>query len=230
MSEKDTRAEALRKSDDYKETKKILDAMITKIIYTMPKYDMMRLPSRRLLFDQNCVEFNDKWQEAEKVSRTLRGLKAATYPTKKLESMSKMLAYLGLVESLGVALLDMVLLLLIGYGHEVHTRGRHTKHVTSFEELADLSLWFKLTFLKDNNINIAHKIVNLELRNIIAHLKFRVSENGDIKDPGNNTIQIDDEISRFWSAADTLKLVFEDCRLLQHVARVTELIRTPKKE
>ena len=230
MSEKGTKIEALRKSDDYKETRKILEPIITKVVYVMPKYDAMRLPSRRLLFDENCVEFNEKWQEAEKVSQILKDLKAAKYPTKKLESMSRMLGYLGLVESLGVTLLDMVLLLLIGYGYEVHTRGPYTKHVTSFEELADLNLGFKLKFLKDNDINIAQKIVNPDLRNIIAHLKFRVSENGDIKDLGNNVIQIDDEISRFWSAADTLKLVFEDCGLLQHVTKVTELIRTLKKE
>lgn len=226
MSEEGTRKAALRETDDYKETRKILEQVITKVVYVMPKYDTMRLPSRRLLFDQNCVEFNEKWQEAEKVSQILKDLKVATYPTKELESMSKMLAYLGLVESLGVTLLDMVLLLLIGYGHEVHTRGRHTKHVTSFEELADVDLKFKLKFLKDNDINITQKIVNPDLRNIIAHLKFRVSENAcmhDIRGPGNNRILIDDEISRFWSAADTLKLVFEDCGLLRHVAKVTEL-------
>ena len=230
MSEKGTRTEALRKRDDYKETRKILEPIITKVVYVMPKYDTMRLPSRRLLFDQNCVEFNEKWQEAEKVSQILKDLKAATYPTRELESMSKMLAYLGLVESLGVTLLDMVLLLLIGYGREVHTRGPYTKHVTSFEELADIDLKFKLKFLKDNDINITQKIVNPDLRNIIAHLKFKVSENGDIRDPGNNRIQIDDEISRFWSATDTLKLVFEDCGLLQHVAKITELINAQKKE
>jgi len=176
------------------------------------------------------VEFNEKWQEAEKISRILKDLKAATYPTKKLESMSKMLAYLGLVESLGVTLLDMVLLLLIGYGHEVYTRGRHAKHVTSFKELTEIDLAFKLDFLKDNRINIAQKIVNRRLRNNIAHLKFRILENGDIRARNNRMIHIDDAISRFWSAADTLKLVFEDCKLLRHVVKVTKLLSAAKKE
>jgi len=230
MSEKGTIRETLRKSDDYKKTRKILEPIITKVVYVMPKYDTMRLPSRRLLFDENCVEFNEKWQESEKISQILKDLKATTYPTEKLASMSKMLAYLGLIESLGVTLLDMILLLLIAYGREVHTRGPYTKHVTSFEELASVDLGFKLKFLKDNDINIALKITNPELRNIIAHLKFKVSENGDIRDPSNNKIEIDDEISRFWSAVDTLKLVFEDCKLLRHVIKVTELLSASKRE
>ena len=225
-----TRKASLRKSDDYRRTKTILEPIITKVVYVMPKYDVMRLPSRRLLFDENCVEFNEKWQEAEKVSQILKDLKAATYPTKELESMSKMLAYLGLVESLGVTLLDMVLLLLIAYGREMHTRGPYTKHVTSFEELANLDLRFKLKFLKDNDVDIAQKVVNPELRNIIAHLKFKISKNGDIRDPGNNRIRIDDEISRFWCAVDTLKLVFEDCDLLKHVAKVMKLHISNKKK
>lgn len=41
----------------------------------------------------------------------------------------KLLVYLGLVESLGVTLLNVTLVLLIASGEEVHTRGPYTKHV-----------------------------------------------------------------------------------------------------
>jgi len=37
-------------------------------------------------------------------------------------SMNKMLVYLGLVESLGVALIDTVLFLLVANGEEIHTK------------------------------------------------------------------------------------------------------------
>lgn len=125
----------------------------------------------------------------------------------------------------------MLLLILIANEYEVHTRRPYSKHVTSFEELADIDLGFKLKFLKDNGINIAERIVDRELRNIIAHLKFRILENGDVRDRVNNRVLMDEKISRFWHAVDTLKLVFEDCRLLERLAELTKKnVGTAKKE
>jgi len=222
MSEKGTRKAALRGSNDYKETKRFLEPLIVKVLYFVPRMDEMMLPSRSFLFEENLVEFNAKWKEAERISRILKDLKSVTYPSQELESMSKMLGYLGMVESLGVTLVDMLLLILIANEYEVHTRGPYSIHVTSFEELADIDLGFKLKFLKDNGINIAEKIVDRELRNIIAHLKFRILENGDIRDRGNNRVLVDEKISRFWRAVDTLKLVFEDCLLLKRLAELTK--------
>ena len=231
MSEKSTRKAALRGSDDYKETKRFLEPLITKILCVVPRMDQLMLPSRRFLFEENLVEFNAKWQEAERISQILKDLKNVTYPSQELKSMSKMLGYLGPVESLGVTLVDMLLLILIANEYEVHTQGPYSKHVTSFEELADIDLEFKLKFLKDNGINIAERIVDRELRNIIAHLKFRILENGDVRDRGNNRVLVDEKISRFWHAVDTLKLVFEDCRLLERLAELTKKnVGTAKKE
>lgn len=91
MSEKSTRKAALRGSDDYKETKRFLEPLITKILYVVPRMDQLMLPSRRFLFEENLVEFNAKWQEAERISQILKDLKNVTYPSQELKSMSKML-------------------------------------------------------------------------------------------------------------------------------------------
>lgn len=167
-------------------------------------------------FKQNCQEFKEKWEEAQKVSKILRGLKTRTrYPSLEYESMSKMLVYLGLVESLGVALADIVLILLIANEREVHTRGPLTKHVTKARELEKIDLAYKLDFLEDEGLDLFRKFINRDVRNHIAHLKFTIQDNGEIRKRDGSPIDIDVNISRFWGGVDILMLVFEDIRLLK---------------
>jgi hypothetical protein len=126
--------------------------------------------------------------------------------------MSKMLAYLGLVESLGGKMMDMALLLL-----DLHTRGAYAKHVETFEELEDVwDLDYKLKFLDSEGISIfREKIVNKNLRDSIAHLNFRIEDDGTIRDRGNNEIHVDNEISKFWTGIDTLQIALEDIGFLK---------------
>lgn len=211
----------LRESREYEDTKRILGILFANL---KSLGSMNKMPSPDF-FVRNCKDFYDKWQEAEKISEILRVLKSEiTYHDKKVESMSKMLAYLGLVESLGVTLMDMVLILLIANGREVHiTRGR-VKHVTSFEELKEIDLGYKLDFLKDEGLEIFRWFMNQEVRNIVAHLKFIIDNDGSVRKRDGTLVDIDIEISRFWDGIDILKLVFEDIGFLRYAEKTATLL------
>jgi hypothetical protein len=224
----DERKTKIRESEDYETTKKILGPMYYNIVGIKKKIDLTQPLEFAETFEwhphygdfkQNCQELHEKWEEAKRVSRILRGLKGVTYPSLEYESMSKMLAYLGLVESLGVALADMVLILLVANGREVHTRGPMTKHVTKTRELEKIDLAYKLDFLEGEGLDMFEKLINTDVRNHIAHLKFTIQNNGEIRKRDGSLIDIDANITRFWDSVDTLMVVFEDMGLLKWFER-----------
>lgn len=213
MSEAVSRKNKLRESEDYKKTKKLLFGMVQNV----PKMGVHGHLEAEI-FEKNRLELHEKWKEAQKVSEILRGLKSEVeYGGPKQKSMSKMLAYLGLVESLGVTLMDMILMVLIINGKEVHTRGPRIRHVRFFKELGELGLEYKLEFLETEGFEVFKSFINKDVRNHIGHLKFTIENNGDIrkKDRTRTRIHIDNEIFRFWKGADTLKLVLEDMGFLK---------------
>jgi len=220
----EARKKELRQSRDYKKTRRILSYLFdnitelkTKIGPTLPPEYVFH--TKYQIFKKNCREMWRKWKEAQRISRILRGLKSQVeYPNNELKSMSQMLAYLGLVESLGVTMMDLALLFLIANGKELHTKSYPTKHVETLEELE--KVWdhgYKLNFLDSSGVTIfKEKIIDKEIRDIIAHLKFTIEKNtGEIRDRGNNTIDIKEKRLDFWEGIDILNLVLEDIGFLE---------------
>lgn len=88
--------------------------------------------------------------------------------------------YLGLVESLGNTLTDILVMLLVANEKEFHIECLHTvpriKHVVSIKDLEKerVSLTAKLNFLRDNGITEFTSVIDSKLRNAIAHLKFDI--------------------------------------------------------
>jgi hypothetical protein len=178
-------------------------------LYAHEKHDL--LPAPHEFFQKNCVDIYEKWKEIAELSNILGDMKRdVKYSTEKHKSIGKMLSFMGLVESLGNALADMLLILFIANGKAVHTRFPYVRHVNSFFELKQLDLDYKLYLLKGENVSVISKILNLDLRNVVADLEFSVDENGIITDHGNNIIQIDQHIADFWDGVDTLMILFED--------------------
>ena len=217
-----SRKEELRKTPNYTETKQKLAILFMlkgrEPVSTSSALETAYTAGRVSFFRSISKEFYEKWQEAEEISEILRGLKSqVTYQSEKLKSMSKMLAYLGLVESLGTTLTDMALVMFIANGTEIHTRGAFTKHVRTLEELRDVDLNFKLDFLRNEKLNLFRTFLNRDDRNLIAHLKFKIQDNGEIRKFDDSLIHIDDDITKFWDGADTLKLVFEDIGFLSYL-------------
>lgn len=215
----EARKNELRQSDDYKETRKILGSVFDNITKLRTKAGPT-LPSEYVfhteyqIFKKNCREMWRKWKEAQRI---LRELKRMESQNEEQKSMVNMLRYLGLVESLGVTMMHIALLFLIAVGKEVHTRGPHTKHVETFEELEDVwSLDYKLEFLDSAGLSVfKEKIINTDIRHKIAHLNFTIERNsGEIRDKGNNRIDIEETTSNFWEGIYILNLVLEDIGFL----------------
>jgi len=158
-------------------------------------------------------ELADSWDRSAKISLILQNLKVGGYARllqPKTRSMAKMLTYLGLVESLGVTFMDMALMLLIFNGKEMHTRGPYTKHVTSLAELQKIDLAYKQEFLKSHELHLFTELVNRNLRNEIAHLKFRIQEDGTIESSEGSEVDIDNVIQRFWETVQDFISIFDE--------------------
>jgi len=88
--------------------------------------------------------------------------------------------YLGCIESLGNSIVDIVVMLLVANGKDFHIECRYAtpriKHAKSINDLENerVPLAAKLNFLKDNGIKELPRLLDNELRNDIAHLKFDV--------------------------------------------------------
>lgn len=225
MSEHDERRKSLlRQSQNYKETKDILHTMFEKIRSTR---DDKYAYSRYANFMKDCMTFHEKWKDVQEISEVLRGLKTdVQYNNSKLQSMSKMLAYLGLVESIGRTLMDIVVIMHVATGKDVHTKKPYLRHIESFEELKNVDLWYKLEFLKREGLSIFGKSINRDVRNTIAHLKFKIEKNGEIRKLDGSPINIDKVISEFWEGVDTLMLVLKDIDFIQ----LLEALQDKKKE
>jgi hypothetical protein len=229
-----TRKEELRKTENYKVTLQKLDVLFQnkgreRVVTASGFESVAYTPGKFDFFLENSKEFYERWQDAEEISTILRGLKSQiAYQSEKVKSMSKLMAYLGLVESLGVTLTDIVLVMFIANGTEIHTRGPFTKHVRTFEELRDVDLSYKLDFLKEEGLNLFKSFLNREDRNLIAHLKFKIEENGGIRKLDDSPIHIDEDIAKFWEGVDTLKLVLEDIGFLNWLRQKVEGGALPK--
>ena len=205
----ETRKQFLRNSELYRQARSIISNQFSNILYAREKQGT--LPTPHELFQKDCVDIYEKWKEIAELSNILGDAKRdVKYSTEKHKSIGKMLWFMGLVESLGNALADMLLILFIANGKVVHARLPYVRHVNSFFELAQLDLDYKLDLLKEENVHVISKILNLDLRNVIADLKFSVDENGIVSDRENNVIQIDQQIADFWDGVDTLMIIFED--------------------
>lgn len=199
----------IRENDDETRETEQYEYLKKKIFSLTRQLVMSRIDDK--LFEHNKKEISEKWEKALDISEVLRGLKSeVNYASDRNKAMSKMLAYLGLVESIGTAVINIILLALALNGKEVHTRGPYTRHVKTYSELEDLDLGYKMDFLKKEGVEIMGQYIKRDIRNIIGHLKFTIEDNGTIRGPGNNPIQIDKHIKEFWEGIDIIKRVFVD--------------------
>jgi hypothetical protein len=161
------------------------------------------------------------WNRSMETSEALKDMKsrdALDVLPPKAKALSKLFAYLGLVESLGVTLMDMALTLLIVNGREMHVRKEGgIMHVSTLKDLHKLDLIYKLGFLKANKLQFVAGVVNRQLRNDIAHLKFRIEENGEVKGSDGNLVNVDNTLTEFWSRVEQIISIFEHIRFLHFI-------------
>jgi hypothetical protein len=174
-----------------------------------------------ILWDENRRALADAWEKAQRTSEALKDMKSVDAlhdlsPAPR--AYAKLFAYLGLTEGLGVTLIDITSLLLIANRNDMHFRkGGGMMHVSRFKDLHRLNLLYKLEFLDAHKLGFVSKIVNRDLRNMIARLSFTITENGTIRDSGNREINIDTEIGVFWDRVSALISAFDEKGLLKFI-------------
>jgi len=93
------------------------------------------------------------------------------------DNLYSLFLYLGMVESVGRKIIDLLVLLLIANGKDL---GKKIE-VASMDDLDNekkyISLGTKLTFLEDNGLLEVASVIDREFRNAIAHLKFQIRNN-----------------------------------------------------
>ncbi len=131
----------------------------------------------------------------------------------------KMFMYLGLVESLGVAFINLIMLLLITCGSDFHIEQHHhiprIIHAETIEDLQSTSIGLssKVEFLKNNGLTRTSKLVNTDLRNKIAHLNLsenEIDENGVISK--NFQINIKQKYDEFNKTFNIIRKILNEVR------------------
>jgi hypothetical protein len=95
------------------------------------------------------------------------------------EQIFHLYTYLGLVEGVGNMMANMLILLLVANGHDFHINASGTKHAHTFRELerTNVSIGYKLSFLRYYGIETVTALIDTKLRNDIAHFNFEVVGN-----------------------------------------------------
>lgn len=134
------------------------------------------------LFRAAYVDFRERHEQAKEIREyPMRGLFAKTHVVK--DSIQWMFSYLGLVESLGTALADILIMLLVANGIDFHiersSKFPRIKHALTIKDLEDqwVPLTMKLNFLRENGISTLSSIVDTRTRNDIAHMRIKVKGN-----------------------------------------------------
>ena len=102
----------------------------------------------------------------------------------RLKTVIGLFRYLGLVESLGGQFVDLSILLLVANGYDFHVEREHDVpriiHATTLRDLRNASLGVKAKFLERCNLKETTSLIDKDLRNSIAHLNFKINEDGTV--------------------------------------------------
>lgn len=183
MSEKDSAMNEQIEKLFEKEATKLREEIISELYPFINGIYRMGTESRNYaLFKEAYIYFKEKYEEKRGLFKSILTTEAS--PTAGKSALSLLFLYLGAVESIGNSVVDILVLLLVANGRDFHIecRGYRTpriRHVLSIEkdlEKERVPLGTKLSFLRENGIETVTSIIDSELRNNIAHLKFDVKE------------------------------------------------------
>lgn len=139
-----------------------------------------------------------------------------TIQKRKELSFINLFRYLGLVESIGVSLVDMLVLMLVATGHDFHVERVHKEprivHASSFNDLKNATLASKLAFLRRNGLTECAKLIDRKLRNDIAHLSFEIQRQGKIKTKHYKELDIENRIFTFIVLFKTIILIMGEAQ------------------
>jgi len=216
----------LEKDPDFTDIKSELDPLIYeifKLAKTNPKY---------VQFKKCLDDWNKRFATVFPIAGTVDSLQRLTVQpifkeeekeNRRLKTVIGLFRYLGLVESLGTQIVDLSLLLLVANGHDFHVEREHEAprivHATSLSDLENSSLGVKIKFLERCNLKKSTKLIDKDLRNSIAHLNFKINDDGTLsarsREKKKKNIDIYQKISEFYGKYLMLFHIFGEIQ--QHV-------------
>jgi hypothetical protein len=138
------------------------------------------------IFRQSVEEFDIRYSNAIEVLECIIGkltaLQTSMDVDQELIDVMEMFTYLGIVETAGNSIADIITILLVVNGIDFHIESAHgtprVRHATSIGSLETerVPLTAKLNFLKENGISTLANLFDSKLRNDIAHSKFVAKE------------------------------------------------------
>lgn len=173
---------------DYEKIGSELNPLITYL------YRLGATDPRYIQFKQNLEEWNERFSKTIETIGTVESIQQfqiQIYEQLKKEPSKRRLLtviglfrYLGLVESIGALHIDLLILLLVAGGKHFHVERGHdvprVVHATYLKDLRRATLASKISFLERNKLKETSKMVDVDLRNSIAHLDFRIDNQGKV--------------------------------------------------
>lgn len=182
-------------------------------------------------FKKDAGKLYKKIHRAENFVRIISEMKSSIISDQaKAQTLVKLLGYLGLVESIGTAMVDFGLVLLILNNRFFHIESTRTapsiRHATSLKDFEDefISLGAKLGFLEKNGLASFAKMIKRTLRNRIAHLKFDIDDSGNAFYRSGNrrkNVDIDSEIQSFYRTVAAFRRFLLESGMLKLMAKAT---------
>lgn len=176
---------------------------------------------------KNAKEWYSRFKKAIEISGKVSSLQKLklTIEEPQIVSTLKLFEYLGLVESIGTNIVDMLVLLLITDGKHFHVEKAHglprIVHAKNFKDLdaPNSSLSEKLSFLDDNDLVITSKIFDRHLRNDIAHLSFDIDRQGKISTRHCKELKVDEKLNHFHKSFMGFFIVLDETGFIDFLNR-----------
>ena len=232
--------ESFKKDPDFEKIKAELDPL------AIGFFSLAKRDRRYIQFESSLDDWNKRFVKTLQTIGTVESIQKLMIPLIKKEitegdrrllAVIGLFRYLGLVESLGAQLVDLLILLLVANGYEFHVEREHKApriiHATSLEDLRNAFLGPKVRFLERCKLKKTAKIIDVDLRNSIAHLDFEINEKGLIsaKSQGERKkeINIFQKINEFIRKWTMIFLMFNEIQ--EHTLKPEKrLTARPKKK
>lgn len=151
---------------------------------------------------------------------------------KRIGALISLFSYLGFVESIGVSILDVAILLLVANDYDFHVEREHETpriiHAKTLSDLGNVSLGAKINFLERCNLKNTAKLIDKDLRNSVAHLKFKINDNGTVsarsKKRNKKQINIHEKIEFFYQKYFAVHDIFLQCKAFESSKSLAKLL------
>ena len=180
-------------------------------------------------FKRDAGRLYNKISRANDFVTLISNIKRARTEVKE-RTLIKLFGYLGLVESIGAAMVDFALIILILNNRTFHIESTKTvppiRHATSVKDFEDenISLGAKLGFLEQNSLGFFARMIKRTLRNRIAHLKFEIDDDGNVfyyKGKRKKNIDIDFQIRELWNTISAFRIFLSESGMFKFMKKAT---------